>query len=125
VIIGMQFGIYGLVTGQVVAVYLAVFINTWYTDRLLGYPLSEQIKDIAATVGFSMVAGFAAFLFNAYVKTTGIYVLLGGGGISFALYGLLHLTASTKEVHFIKTFVIPKIRKFITGRDVYRISKVS
>ncbi len=124
VIIGMQFGIYGLVAGQVAAVYLAVFINTWYTDRLLGYPLSEQIKDIAATVGFSLLAGFAVFLFTVYVKTAGIFVLFGGGGIGFALYGVLHLTASTKEVHFLKTFVIPKIRNFITGRGIYPTSKV-
>ena len=125
VIIGMQFGIYGLVTGQVAAVYMAVFINTWYTERLLGYALAEQIKDVAATVGFSLLAGLAVYLFGIYAKTTGIFALIGGFGIGFALYGGLHLVTSTKEVIFLKTFVVPKMRMLITGRDGHRTSKVS
>ena len=122
IIIGMQFGIYGLVAGQVAAVYLSLFINTWYTDRLLDYTWREQARDVAATAGFSLITGSMVFLFEMYVKFVGVWVLLGGFGIGFAMYAGLHLATSTKEVHFLKTIVLPKIRKILASRGIIQAS---
>jgi len=110
------------VAGQVAAVYLSLFINTWYTDRLLNYTWREQARDVAATAGFSLITGSMVFLFEMYVKFAGVWVLLGGFGIGFALYAGLHLATSTKEVHFLKTIVLPKIRKTLASRGIIQAS---
>jgi O-antigen/teichoic acid export membrane protein len=112
VIIGMQFGIYGLVAGQVVSVFIALFINTWYTDRLLGYSLNEQAKDVATTTGFSLLAGASVYLLQMLVNLPLGYEFLLGGSVGLALYGGLHWLARTKEMQFVASFIMPKAKQF-------------
>ena len=46
IIFGIQFGIWGLLIGQVISSYIALFINSYYTARFIDYAISEQIKDV-------------------------------------------------------------------------------
>lgn len=114
IIIGMQFGIYGMVAGQVASVFIALFINTWYSDKLLGYSLAEQSKDVTASVVFSLLAGAVVLLMQQNMDAPGIYHLLLGSGTGIVLYLGLHWMAKTKEMMFLKSFVIPGMLKFIT-----------
>lgn len=116
IIIGMQFGIYGMVAGQVIATYIALFINTWYSERFLGYALTEQGKDVSRSVGFSLLAGAAVLLMQRNLEVSGIYLLLWGSGIGITLYLGLHWITGTKEFLFLKSFVIPRTLKFITPK---------
>ena len=118
VIVGMQFGIYGLIGAQVAATYISVFINTRYSERLLGYALGEQLKDVAATVLTSLLAGAGVFFLTRYTEITGFFALCAFFGIGFALYGIMHAVASTKEMRFFQSFILPKVIRLIGGRPV-------
>ena len=57
IIVGFQFGVYGLVIGQVITAYLILSINTYYSRKFLDYSFFEQIRDVLSSIGFSIVAG--------------------------------------------------------------------
>lgn len=119
IIIGMQFGIYGMVVGQVVSVFIALFINTWYSDKLLDYSLSEQSKDVAATVGFSLLAGTVVLLLQIFLNVPVGYQLFCGGAVGLALYGGLHWLAQTKEIQFVESFIVPKAVQFFSKKRLF------
>lgn len=116
IIIGMQFGIYGMVTGQVIATYIALFINTWYSDLFLGYSLSEQIKDVAPSVGFSLLTGAVVVILQRSMEVPGFFQLLFGCGVGVILYLGLHYIARTKELALLKSFVTSGTLRFITPK---------
>ncbi|TNE57480.1 MAG: lipopolysaccharide biosynthesis protein, partial [Bacteroidetes bacterium] len=45
IIIGLQFGFYGLIIGEVVTSYVNLIINAYYSKKFLGYALKDQILD--------------------------------------------------------------------------------
>ena len=53
IVIGWQFGIWGLLAGQVVSSYVALFINMYYTRRFIDYSIREQLRDILAVLWLS------------------------------------------------------------------------
>ncbi len=49
VIIGIQFGIWGLVISSVIAIYLEVLVSMFFTSKFFEYKLSHQFRDLFST----------------------------------------------------------------------------
>ncbi|WP_288365934.1 lipopolysaccharide biosynthesis protein [uncultured Marinobacter sp.] len=43
----IPFGVFGIVVSQVIAGFLALIPNTYFSARLLGYSLADQVKDVS------------------------------------------------------------------------------
>ncbi|MEX1122500.1 MAG: lipopolysaccharide biosynthesis protein, partial [Balneolales bacterium] len=54
IVVGLQFGIYGLLIGQVISSYFALVINTYYTARFLNYSIYEQVQDVLKVLILSL-----------------------------------------------------------------------
>lgn len=54
IIVGLQFGIWGLLIAQVLSSYIALFINTYYSAKFLNYPVSEQVVDVFSVMLLSL-----------------------------------------------------------------------
>ncbi|MBD1364351.1 lipopolysaccharide biosynthesis protein [Mucilaginibacter sp. ZT4R22] len=64
-----QFGIFGLLYFQVVFSVMAFFLNSWYSGRLIGYPVKEQLKDLLPIFITGVVtAAFCLFLQNFFTS---------------------------------------------------------
>ena len=50
VVLGLRFGIYGLLWGQVTVSILSLFINTFYTAKFLKYPMLQQLADLLPSI---------------------------------------------------------------------------
>ncbi len=59
IFISIRWGVYGLIVGQVVTSYLALGLNATYAGRLIDYPLTAQIRDVAPYLGISAVMAVA------------------------------------------------------------------
>jgi len=46
ILVGLQFGIWGLMIAQVISSYVALFVNLYYTRQFISYPYHEQFKDL-------------------------------------------------------------------------------
>lgn len=113
IIVGLQFGIYGLVIGEVVAAYVNLLFNTYYSKKFLGYSFVDQLKDVAYTLAFSLLIGLAVLFTNVLPETALLTRLIFGGLTGLLFYGALHFFTNTDEMKMIRSVIIPKTRELI------------
>ena len=69
IIIMYRFGVLYIIYGEIVASYLALIINTYYTKRFINYGMFEQLKDISAILISSIVLiGLGIRLMNIFTN---------------------------------------------------------
>lgn len=88
IFIGLQFGIYGLLINQVVSSLLGLYINSYYSGKLITYPLAEQLTDLWNTILVSSFISAIAFALLYYLKPGGFisdFALLVIGFIGYYL----------------------------------------
>lgn len=90
IIIGIQFGIYGLLIGQVISSYVALFINTWYTSKFLGYSLIEQLEDVLKVLILSIPLVLIVGLFQLLVPISSLLMLI----IVLIFSGFIYLSSN-------------------------------
>lgn len=64
----MFFGLKGMCCGQVLYAYIALYLNTHYTKKILGYSFLRQMKVIAPYFFLSLIVLVTAFLSTAFIK---------------------------------------------------------
>lgn len=103
VLISLYFGIYGLLWGQVVLSIMALFINTYYTGKLLNYRTINQLKDLLPCIVLAFIlAVFFYFIDKSFlIKFSDIARLTILSPIYFILYLGISYLCSFKEVKFI------------------------
>lgn len=80
IIIGLQFGIYGLLFSQVLVSIAIFFVNAHYTDKFIDFSPWEQTKAILPIIFLSVVCGGVIFLLDNYLESQldMIRILIGG-----------------------------------------------
>ena len=61
----IPFGIYGLLYLQIITNTLSYYVNTYYSGRLINYPMKEQIKDVIPILGISIFSGLLTWLLDS------------------------------------------------------------
>ena len=80
IVLALQFGIYGLLFGQVILSLLFFFINGYYTYLFLGYSLKDQVKDILPILLISSTVGVFVFLLDFFLLSYFDFIRLVAGG---------------------------------------------
>lgn len=57
VAVAIPYGIYGLIYFQVVSTFVAYFINSYYSGKLIGYPATRQVLDIIPILALATAVG--------------------------------------------------------------------
>lgn len=66
----IPFGIYGLLYFQLFFNFLSYYINSIYSGKLIGYPISEQIIDITPTIATSLIVGIFCYGIDIMILKT-------------------------------------------------------
>jgi len=86
--IGIIWGIQGLIISYAATGVAAYFLNAFFANRVINYPISEQLKDILPILTIMVCAGVASYLsmfcFDSYILKITISVSVG-----FIFYFLL------------------------------------
>ncbi len=114
IVIGLQFGIYGLIIGEVITAYVNLFINAYYSRKFLNYALNDQFVDVLPTMAFSALIGGLLFFLKDYPIFPGIGYIILISAIGGGIYLALHLLAKTEEMQLLRHMIIPKTLKLIT-----------
>lgn len=64
IIVGILYGIEYMLLGSVITSFVAYFLNSYYSARLIDYPTSKQIHDILPTFCISFVIAFIMWCFS-------------------------------------------------------------
>ena len=75
ILITYRWGIPSLIIGQIVTSFLSYFLNTYYTDKLLKYPVTQQIRDIMPSLILAAMMGGAISVLH-YVPISSDMLLL-------------------------------------------------
>lgn len=107
-IISVSFGMMGIVWGQVIYSVLALFINSYYTEKLLDYKISSQILDLlpAFMLSFAVMVVFY-FVDNLFMnELTDIFRIC----LDTIGFGLLYLVGvhifKFREISYLKNLII-------------------
>jgi O-antigen/teichoic acid export membrane protein len=91
IIVGLQFGIYGLLYGAVISSLLSFFINTHYSGKFIDYSTWDQTKDLFPSILIALLSGLAIFVLDELLRGQNYNditrILLGGitGLLTFIL----------------------------------------
>lgn len=110
ILIGSRFGMLGIVWAQVVVSWLCLNVNTYYTDKLIAYPLRAQVWDVAPIFGVSAASAAAVLAVGGWVTGWSLVAQLSlGVALHLALYlglaWLLGIHAVFELIHLLKTQV--------------------
>jgi teichuronic acid exporter len=114
--IGLQFGVMGLVAGEVIVSCVNLLINAFYSKKLLGYTPLEQMRDMAPTFLLSCVGGTVAFVVQSVLPFEGASGLLVSATTGGLVYLSLHMAGRTQEWRLVTDTVVPKAWGMISGQ---------
>lgn len=109
ILVGVQWGIIGLLWAQFATSITSYFINSYYSGQLIQYSTYEQLRDLLPTFGLTIVSGILSVALKWYaeiLQLNDIFTLLFSGGLSFMFYFVtakyLKLEASAEFITIIK-----------------------
>lgn len=111
IVIGFQFGIWGLVMGSVISQYADVYLSMYYSSKYIEYPFMEQFKDIFP-IGLLLLPLILVMIalmyidFNSNLLKLFTMVTLGGGAYLLSAYLSKSLALSQ-----INELILPFIKK--------------
>lgn len=76
-IISIPFGIEIMCWGRVLYSLIATYLNTHYTERLIGLSFKEQMKDIFPSLVLAMIMGVSVHYFIFFLQDTILKIILG------------------------------------------------
>ena len=82
-------GIAAMIYGQIATSVIAYYMNSYYTGKLLSYPLAEQLKDFVPVLGLASLMGLGVYLVGYIPLRSNISLLLSQVLIGIGLYILL------------------------------------
>lgn len=101
IIIMFRYGVINIIYGELFISLIALFINGYYTKKMIGYGIFEQLKDLFKIFFISGIAIIIGFLFVAIVSNDYLKIVIGilSTASSYLLF----------QFHFNKTFFIQSL----------------
>lgn len=111
VVIGMQFGIMGLVWSSVITNYMALYVNTYYSADMINYKGFDQFKDLIPTF---ILGGIMYFIIDLSLKYNSdfpiIIQLIMGILIGTFFYLTTNLILKNRSLLYIIQLIKEKIK---------------
>jgi O-antigen/teichoic acid export membrane protein len=102
IVLTWRWGIKVMIYGQIATSFIAYYMNSYYTGKLLSYPLLEQLKDFVPILGLASLMGCGVFLVGYIPSKSNLMLLFSQVSIGVILYVLL--------CNFLKTSSFLEIR---------------
>ncbi len=101
ILITYRWGFMALISGQLVVAVVAYYLNSYYTGRMLGYPILEQVRDLLPTLWIALAMGagvWAAGLIPHGSQVARLAVQVAVGVLGFAALCRVFKLASLSEL---------------------------
>lgn len=108
IFIGVFFGIKALIVGMTVIALIAYVIFNHESNKILNYPLSEQLKDILPSFLLAMLMGIVVYFVGYFSPLIPIITLLIQIVLGVFIVLLAGEITKMKEYIFIKTILVEK-----------------
>ena len=103
------YGIIWMCIGVLISYILFLFINTYYTGKLINIGLIKQLKDIVPSYLLSITMGGIILLFSNLFSNN-IYQIIFGTAAGVIYYISISYTLKFKELSYLKIYIIDNIK---------------
>lgn len=76
-VVAIPFGVLAMCAGTVLTSYASLFLNTYYTGKLVDYSIFKQLKDLFPSIVLSLLMGGLSFFFSIYLENMLIALIVG------------------------------------------------
>jgi len=109
---GLLYGIYGLLITIVVTSFLALFINTYYSGKLINYSTVDQLKDMIPILFMATIAITVSYFFSIQVSTLHSILQISTVSLVFiSSYLLLSFVLNKRALLEVKTMLFMMIKR--------------
>jgi teichuronic acid exporter len=94
ILISFQWGIYGLLYGNVLISVIGLFINSYYTGKIILYNAFEQLKDLLPAILLAVFSSGVVLLFDQFIATfqySDIFRILFGSVLGISIFGFFSI----------------------------------
>lgn len=110
VLIGIQFGIFGLLWSTVFSSILSLYINTYYSKEMINYSAFSQLKDLFPTYIIGLIMYFLnKILINFINEFNLISQIMLSVFFSLLFYVTINLLIKNSALHLLINLFIEKI----------------
>ena len=100
----IPFGLIAMCCGQVVSSLIFLFVNTYYTGKLIHVGFVQQMKDLLPTMMYTAIMGLFVWLLSSVVEIQ-LVQLLVGFLLGIPLYVLTSKVLKSQEYFFMRDIV--------------------
>ncbi len=109
-IIGFQYGIYGILFSQVVVSVVIFFLNAHYTNKFIDFSPWEQLKTIIPIISLASACGGLVLLVDIwFVPEIDIVRILSGGILGIIIYILSSWLLRMKSFMHFRSLILTYI----------------
>jgi peptidoglycan/LPS O-acetylase OafA/YrhL len=112
IVVGIIWGMKIMIAGMMVNTVISYWLNSYWSGKLVDYPITEQVADISPSFGISVFSGVLVYFMSLLIRIPALYMLIiqvmTGGLIIFLFCEKLKL----EEYFYIKNLVKEKIVSF-------------
>ncbi len=104
IVVGIQFGFWGLIYGMVISSYIGLAVNMYYSKKVFNYSGLEQLKDVFPVLLLSAPMCIVVLSLNLIEYSNSIIqliVMVFAGAVSYGLTSLLLKPESFKQVVYL------------------------
>lgn len=107
IVIGIRYGIYGVLISQCVYSVVCVFLNTMYSSAMINYSLKEQVKDVVGVYVLAMLIGYVIYQLDniAMVALPDILRVVFGLTVGYIGYFALAYLFNFDAINIISKFL--------------------
>lgn len=100
--ISIKYGIYVMLIGSVMSSYIALIINGFYSQKMISYPLKQQLIDLLPTVLISFIGIFVIALVQYFINDfTSFSVAILALSTGLFTYLLIHYIFKTTALSYL------------------------
>ncbi len=107
-LISFKFGIIGILIGQIIASILTYIPNSYFSVKLINYPVKEQLADFVPELLLSVLVASFTYALVTFIVLPDIIKLFGFGVMSVILY--------LAGAHFLKLNAYILVRQILSER---------
>ncbi len=102
VVITIPYGLIAMCWGQVINSYIALVLNCFYTEKLIGFGLLRQLKDLMPSLGYSFSMACVVYFVTCAINSDLLKLIIGFIVGVIWYFGVAYLTRS-RDLKFLLT----------------------
>lgn len=112
IVIGIQWGITGLIGALIAGSFIAFFMNSFYSGRMIGYSMREQVGDILPAMCTAIIMAGAMYLGAMGLPDIPLLKLTAQIVIGIAVYLAIAKITAIHGYEYLYTIIEERIRRY-------------